>query len=329
MKEKIKKLPIIKQVVKIKKGISYKKVFIKDYKLFKKNFMHSKDTEKKLEYYMSWLVHSLEKGMSNCNPRPFGKKKVKELMNSIIKYRKLTTNKSYSYNLAISSLNSYLEFYQKHGWTKLEEYTLVSNFLEQYMDYNKIKVGAFQLHKNDFIKEAKIDYLSFISSRHSVRNYSNLKLADEDIKKAITIALKTPTACNRQMCKIYYIKNKQLNKKIIEYAQGIGGFETKNINFFIVTYDLSALNSIGERNQGLFNSGLLSMNFVNGLHSLGIGSCFIQFANNHKQEEELKQILNISNDERIAVIIAAGYYDDVSKIPYSSRKEIKDIYIER
>lgn len=68
------------------------------------------------------------------------------------------------------------------------------------------------------------------------------------------------------------------------------------------------------------------MNFVNALHSLGIGSCFIQFGNDYKEEKQLKQILNIPESEKISVIIAAGYYKDKSIIPYSSRKYRKEIY---
>ena len=43
----------------------------------------------------------------------------------------------------------------------------------------------------------------------------------------------------------------------------------------------------------------------------------------------IKEKLQINDSERIAVIIAAGYYAKTSKIPYSPRKDKKDIYLER
>ena len=68
------------------------------------------------------------------------------------------------------------------------------------------------------------------------------------------------------------------------------------------------------------------MNLVNAMHSLGIGSCFCQFGNSTKQEEQMKKLLNIPENERIAVIIACGYYVDECTIPYSPRKKIEDVY---
>ena len=53
----------------------------------------------------------------------------------------------------------------------------------------------------------------------------------------------------------------------------------------------------GERNQGWFNAGLVAMNFVNALHSLGIGSCFVQFGNSNQEEKDLKKLLNINKSE--------------------------------
>ena len=143
------------------------------------------------------------------------------------------------------------------------------------------------------------------------------------------MSIKTPTACNRQMCKIYYIESEK-NKKIIEkYGQGLGLFDLKNANYFVITFDISANYFIGERNQGWFNAGLVTMNFVNALHSLGIGSCCIQFGNSFKEEIDFKKYLNIKESERIAVIITCGYYDNVMRIPYSSRKPIYDVYSKR
>ena len=174
-----------------------------------------------------------------------------------------------------------------------------------------------------------VDYDRFISYRRSVRNFSSKKLKEKDIKTAVKIAIKTPTACNRQMCKIYYIKNEENKKYIESYAQGIGLFDLTNVNYFVLTFDLSSSHFLGERNQGWFNCGLVTMNFINGLHSLGIGSCCIQFGNTNKEENTLKKLINIPSNERIGVIVCAGYYDEISRIPYSSRKPIEEIYRER
>lgn len=326
IKKIIKRIPGFKCISNIRKNYDYNK----DKRFFLKHYMYSKPiTKEKLEYDMLFEIHKLEKGFAvTKNQRPFGIDKVKRIIRDIEEYEKYSFDDSFAYNLAYSSLSEYANFYEKKEWTAREEYNIVKEFLKN-KKYKHIDVGAFDHKKKDFIKNATIDYDKFISSRRSVRNYSNKKLQKNDIEKAINMAIKTPTACNRQMCKIYYINTKE-NKKVIEkYAQGLGLFDLTNANYFVITFDISANYFVGERNQGWFNSGLVTMNFVNALHSLGIGSCCIQFGNSFKQEKEVKKLLSIPENERIAVIVTAGYYDEISKIPYSSRKPIEEIYRER
>lgn len=69
------------------------------------------------------------------------------------------------------------------------------------------------------------------------------------------------------------------------------------------------------------------MNLVNAFHSLGIGTCFIQFHNSFREEKKLKILNKIPLNERIAVILYAGYYDKKSIFAVSPRKDIEDYFI--
>jgi nitroreductase len=149
------------------------------------------------------------------------------------------------------------------------------------------------------------------------------------MKKAVNTAMKTPTACNRQMCKVYFVKDTETQEKILHFSHGLTGFDNKTVNIIVVTYDISSLCFAEEIQQGMFNAGLFSMNLVNSLHSIGIGSCFLEYSNDIKDETEHKKILNIPSNEKIAIVIAAGYYPEESTIPYSTRKPLEEIYRER
>lgn len=323
IKDLIKKIP---GVIYIKNKLYFKDFSI-DKKFFIKNYMYSTPgTKEKLEYDFLFEIHKLEKGFAVVNPRPFGIDKIKRIIECIKKYEDKGYEPSFSYNLAYSSLEAYKKFYEEKEWTDTEQYKIVSDFLKDAKEYTYIPVGAYDLHKVDFIEDTKIDYDKFISCRKSIRNFAARELSNDDITKAVNMAIKSPSACNRQMCKVYYV-DKEENKKVVEkYAQGLGLFDLSNANYFVITFDISANYFVGERNQGWFNAGLFSMNFVNALHSLGIGSCCIQFGNSFKEEQEFKKLLDIPSSERIAVIITAGYYDEVSRIPYSTRKDISEIY---
>lgn len=307
--------------------------FNKDKNFYAKNYMYSTPiTKEKLEYNMLLEIHKLEKGFAvpEKQQRPFGFEKISQIMKNVEEYEKNEFDMaSFAYNLSYSSLTEYLRFYEQKNWIDREEYRVVREFMNNKSDFTYIPVGAIDCKKEELLSGTKFDYDQFISSRRSVRNFSSKALSKEDITKAIEMAIKTPTACNRQMCKIYYVKS-QAGKEVIEkYAQGLGLFDLAGANYFVITFDVSANYFVGERNQGWFNSGLVTMNFVNALHSLGIGSCCIQFGNTFSEEKQFKEKLNISFSERVGVIITAGYYDTVSRIPYSSRKPLGEVYRER
>ena len=70
------------------------------------------------------------------------------------------------------------------------------------------------------------------------------------------------------------------------------------------------------------------MNFVNGLHANGIGTCCLQWSNNHSSDLKIRNSLGLKESERIAVVVAAGYYKESNTIPCSIRRNIDEIYDE-
>ena len=153
-----------------------------------------------------------------------------------------------------------------------------------------------------------------------------MPLKMEDIKSAIDMAKYSPSACNRQFIKVHYYPKGKMRQNVIDYSMGKSGIYLEGVNTFIITFDTNGLNGDGDRNQGYFNAGLFATNFVNSLHSLGIGTCFIGFCNSVEAEEKLKNINKIPSNERIAVILFAGYYDEKSIFCVSPRKDLEEYF---
>ena len=324
IKKLIKRMP---GVSKIRTKIKFNREYKYDRRFFEENYSHSRSGSRgKDGYNMLLISHSLEKGMSNKSPRRFGVSKAQELMNFINKYSKYDNcEDDFAFINAVNVLRSYVDFYDEKEWRD-ENILDVKQFLKDFAKIRKMNVGSFVLKRKDFENDASINYRRFLASRHSVREFQNKRLEKADVKNAIEAAILSPSACNRQMIKIYQVTDKPVAEKVISIAQGFGGFEKDTINLFIVTFDVNANYFIGERNQGWFNAGLFSMNFVNALHSQGIGSCFCQFGNKTSEEEQIKSLIGIPNNERIAVLISAGYYCDECRVPYSPRKSIEDVF---
>ena len=321
-KEKLKQNKIIRT---IGKKINIHKEFSREEKVFSKNYMDVAESQKCYEYKMLLLVHSIEKGMTMAT-RPFGEKKIVDLKKLIILYNK----KGYSldttaYALSTSIVEEWVVYYREKGWS-----SSIAQEIEQW--YNAIPkgrtigAGIKTLNKKELLPPDGFSYGDFVKTRRSVRNYAHIKLKDNDVLECINIALLAPTACNRQMVRIYRVSDDKKRQYIMQHIIGISGFEKEYAEIFIIAYDIASLNYYGERNQGYFNAGLVGMTFANALHSKGIGSCFLQWSNTMSETADVKKEMGISNDVCIAGILSAGYYADQSVIPMSTRKMISEVY---
>ena len=308
---------------------SMEKEFLYDKNFYNSNKMYgAKDTKGNGNNYNIILhTHSLEKDLSHFHLRPFGEKNIQIIIDLLKKQLNFEHyERLFSFINGINSLREYKKVYEEHNWTHKQEYKEVSDFLKDYKEIQNQKTGAYILTKEELKNDYDIDYEKFIKSRHSTRNYKNMPLKIEDIKKAINMAKYSASECNRQYIKVHYYPKGKMRRNVINYSLGKGGLYLKGLNTFIITFDTNGLTGKGERNQGYFNAGLFSTNFVNALHSLGIGTCFIQFANSVSDEEKLKNLNEIPFSERIAVILYAGYYDEKSIFCVSPRKDFEEYF---
>lgn len=298
--------------------------FMRESQYFCKYYTYASNQQSNLEYKMLILAHSIEKGLCvRENIRPFGSQKVLEIIDALNIYYAKGYDKTFALNLTLSILDEYKKIYEKNNFIHEKVYSAVVDILNKWQGYEKIDCGVMEYT----FKNPNCNYKEMLSSRHSVRSFSSDPVSKEEIDYAIDCAIKSPSACNRQMIKAYCFFRQDKNKidLINRYAQGLSGFDTKNINYFVITYDESAFFFPGEKNQGMFNAGLFCTNLINALHNKGIGSCFIQYANLLKEESEMKKEIGIPANERIAVLIAFGKYNDNYFVPKSTRKNAKDI----
>ncbi len=294
--------------------------YMADARDFSSHYAETMEKKGDFRYRLMLLVHNIEKGMCYNNPRPFGLEKVKIII-SILKKEKDKERYTFEYRLAKAALIAWKQYYMDMHWDIDVE---VSLFIDKLEKVNVVAGSERFKVPIDAIQNGS--YANVILSRRSVRDFLDLPLKQEDIDFALDCFLKAPTACNRQMCKVYQVASPSLKKKMSETILGIGGFNIATTTLFVFTYDLGAFEFYGERNQGYVNVGLTAMNFANGLHSRGIGSCFMQWSNNRKDDKKIRKALRLPERERIGLVVGAGYYKDDVLIPCSARRKKEDIY---
>lgn len=322
--EQLKRVDWLRRLVKKHK---IWKEYFHDARLFCKYYMEECDRRGDNEYRMLMFVHNLEKGMCMPEPRPFGHKKIISLMEMITRYENMGKSHSSSvYNMSIAIIQQWVNFYVEHGWEDDTIFHQAKNFLDKYgVNFADQAVGYTILKKDQLYVSQNCPFDNVIKSRRSVRTFLNKSLSEEDVLECIELANSAPTACNRQMVGIVQVENRELCDLITNTIYGAGGLSADTVTYFVITYDIRAFDYYGERNQGYFNAGLVAMNFVNALHSRGIGSCFLQWANNAEEDCFVRRRLNIPENERIAVVVAAGYYPEEMYVAKSMRKNVNEI----
>lgn len=287
---------------------------------------NEKNSQNAMEAKILRQTHILEKGMSLSNPRAgFGKEKIKDLFNFIDEYIGLGYDtQSVALKNAVNVLFAYVDFQKNLNFENEELNNKINGYKEYFSE--DMPAGVIKVKKEDIISDAKGDFEKFFKSRHSIRQFDSKPVDVDLIKKAVKLAMKAPSACNRQSAKVYLFKNKDDNKYLSEYIAGNTGFGDEVSNYLVITADVSAFYDAFERNQIYVDATLLALSLVEALHYYGVGSCMLQNGELTNKDEEIRNRLKvIPSNEKIILFIAIGYYKEEFNVAVSKRKHLDDV----
>ncbi|MDH3697159.1 MAG: nitroreductase family protein [Flavobacteriaceae bacterium] len=169
---------------------------------------------------------------------------------------------------------------------------------------------------------------AFFNSRYSLREYKEETVDDELVKRAIKLAMKTPSVCNRHAWHIYHASDREIIDKALSYQNGNRPFGKKIPNLLIITTDLKAFFAGHEHYQHWIDGGLFSMSIMYALHSLGLASCPLNWSQRPKTDRALRKAIEIKPNHTVIMMMALGYPDEFNKVCSSSRRPFEDIYSE-
>ena len=288
-------------------------------------YYNKKDNPDNLAAELIRNTHSIEKGLSISEIRPgFGHAKQKEMMDIIEKIK--NTNNNYhqeAIKMAVSALNEYVSYHESINYS--------DDFIEKikiFLKNNKKYIaesygGTIKLNCKD-LKFDKKEIERFIKTRHSIREFTDEPVDPKTIKKAVELARRCPSACNRQGVRAYVV-DKNKSKKLLTQLSGIGGFADSLDKLIIITGKISAYRS-NEINQYIVSASIFAGYLSLTLHLYGLGACVIQRpVIYNKKSEALKANLNIPKDEQIVCIIGVGNISGVINVPVSHRINLDEM----
>ena len=263
------------------------------------------------------LAHRLEKGLTIREPRPFwGWDKAEQL--SLLLENEKRNPECFAYETGASVLYAYLA--AKKACGNIEEVNRADAMLHS-LDERGIHLvnsewgGAAQIDLEDILLSAE-EYSTvekLFSTRHSVRDYADNDVGEEIILKAVKLANRCPSACNRQPFHVYVVDAADKKK---------AGFknEMHANKYLLITGHISSF-SINEMNDWIVSASIFAGYLCLALHAYGVGSCIMRkdLVNETGYNTKMRDFCRIPKDEQIVLELAVGHYKDSFRAPVSNR----------
>lgn len=179
--------------------------------------------------------------------------------------------------------------------------------------------GTIELNKDYFLNNIDSNFQILSSKRHSVRDYDNREVDINLIRKAIDIAQKSPSVCNRQGWHTILVTNQKVINLFKEIHNGFARSDQYLGSLLIVCFSKSSFDYPLERHQGYTDGGLFSMSIMYALTHLGLASCPLNANLSKVAEKKLRSAISLSNEYGLVMFIAVGHYADSTIVPVSHR----------
>lgn len=166
----------------------------------------------------------------------------------------------------------------------------------------------------------------FFLTRYSVRDFADKRVDGDLVTRALRLAAKAPSACNRQPWHVYRVEEKGKIKEVLSHQNGNRGFGDSVPYLLVIASDLRAFDHSAERYQHWIDGGMFAMSVVLALHSLGLASCCLNWSKSAVGDIRFMRDQGISSSHAIVMMVAVGYAKDPIKICASSRPPAEMFY---
>lgn len=291
-----------------------------------KDLWHSYSVKRNPKENLAELMvanHVLEKGITMPGRRlGFGYERVRSIIGKCGKYIKDYSSNHIEIQCSIDILQQY---YNLHIDNHFELPDDIAKGIQELMKSKLYDTKqCYETTKYDFFA-ATDNFKDFAHSRHSVRWYSNEKVPDEDILRAIHLAQTAPSACNRQEIKVYIITTVDKKKSVLELQNGNRGFGHLADRILLITADMGFW-KCKNRSSAFLDAGIFTMNLLYSLHYYGICACTLNAHLSITKQKRLQKIVGCSESEIPVVFISIGKAVDKFMVTGSQRVEGKSIY---
>lgn len=297
---------------------------------FRKSYLSDLNTANQAQL-LSRLIfssHSLEKSLSNDNFKVgFGLDTAEMLTNILVIYKdRLYDTSDYGYINTLSVLKS---FYEKHKDSKykVQVETILSPVICDVIDCKETIGGSSTIRSVSKDNNKEKNFKELAEGRFAVRTYSKKSVKKSDIDEAISIAIKTPSACNRQSARVHAMYDDRIIRKVLSFQGGIAFYKTPPVLLLVTANDNCYLN-VNERNQGFIDGGLFTMSLLYSLEYKQLAACPLHAMFDERTEKTIRATLNIPDNEKLVSFISVGHFNKKNNVCKSFRYSVEHYRVE-
>ncbi len=279
----------------------------------------------KMQYTLLRENHIIEKGMSMPNPRRgFGQAKVQSLTTRMGRYCELYGSEPDTFLLYIlATIRAYIDYQHRDGVDIPDIESAFSQLCAKVgisPGQLSTPAGIEVLRRTDLQQAAAADFQTLLLSRHSIRYFRPELPPRELLERALELAARTPSACNRQAWHTHIYFDEEAHE-LLRMQGGCKGFCDDIPCCIVVTADMKGF--LGhEPFQCFIDGGLYAQNLINALHFVGLGDIPLSCGFFSDQLLPMQRRFQIPENEVMVVIIGTGLMTDNVKVAISTRKPI-------
>lgn len=172
-----------------------------------------------------------------------------------------------------------------------------------------------------------MDYFTLIARRESCRNFAEKEVEREQLVRCIEAARIAPSACNSQPWSFVLVNGGTLASRTAKCLQSLGmnKFTDRCPAFVVVLEEKATLSAklggkVKDQYYAPIDIGIAAAHLCLAATEQGLSSCIMGWFD----EKKLKELLSISRNKRIRLVIGIGYAAD-EKLREKKRKPLEQI----
>ena len=270
--------------------------------------------------------HVLEKGMSHANPKEgFSKPVAINLLRLLKKYREVADSFDSQYFEAVQVLLRYIQFPTIFNHVS-KEFKAEIEIMADIVDRKKGESHSrIEFTEAEYFKHRNSSFDDFALSRYSVRAFRDKRVDQEEIRRAVEIALKAPSVCNRQTSRVTVLHSQESIDRVLALQNGNRGFGEKIRCLLLVTSEMAYFEGARERNQFFVDGGIFLMALLFSLHYQGLGAVTLNWAYDYRQDRAFHKLGLVGRSEKVIALVGVGYVPNKFAVAKSSRRHANEI----